>query len=73
MSNQITDTPTGVPTILRLRDVSRQTGLSRSSIYQAMADGQFPRQLKLTARCVGWSAAAISEWVDSRIQGGKES
>lgn len=73
MRNQIIDTPTSVATILRLRDVSRQTGLSRSTIYAAMAKGQFPRQLRLTARCVGWSAAAISEWLDSRLHGGTES
>jgi prophage regulatory protein len=36
--------------ILRLADVLHLTGLSRSSIYLKIANGQFPKQLSLGAR-----------------------
>ncbi|MFM0205698.1 AlpA family phage regulatory protein [Paraburkholderia fungorum] len=69
MNDRTTNTPPGVQTILRLRDVSRMTGLSRSTIYAAMAAGHFPRQIRLTERCVGWSDSEISDWLNERIQG----
>ena len=68
MTNHPTNKPLGEQTILRLREVSRRTGLSRSTIYAAVAAGKFPRQLRLTVRCVGWSAAEISDWLEERIQ-----
>ena len=41
--------------IVRLKDVQRMTGLSRSTIYAQIAKGNFPKQISLTgARSVGW-------------------
>ena len=56
--------------ILRLKEVQRVTGLSRSTIYAEIAKGQFPKQVKLTgARSVGWHETAIKNWIDSRQYG----
>ena len=53
--------------ILRLKEVQRMTGLSRSTIYAEIAKGRFPRQVKLTgARSVGWYESAVIEWIESR-------
>lgn len=53
--------------ILRLKEVQRMAGLSRSTIYAEIAKGNFPRQVKLTgARSVGWHESTISQWVESR-------
>ena len=55
--------------IVRLKDVQRMTGLSRSTIYAQIAKGNFPKQIKLTgARSVGWHERAIIEWIASRQQ-----
>jgi len=48
--------------ILRLNAVLDLTGLSRSTLYRKLADGSFPRQVKLSSRCVGWRSSAIIEW-----------
>lgn len=40
--------------ILRLPEVKRRTGLGRSSIYLKMAQGLFPKPVKLGVRAVGW-------------------
>jgi prophage regulatory protein len=38
-------------------------GLSRSSIYDLVAKGQFPAQHKLTAHAVGWRVGEIRQWL----------
>ena len=54
---------------MRRRAVELMTGLSRSTIYQQMADEDFPRPLKLGKRAVGWRESDIIQWLDSRTQG----
>ncbi len=53
--------------ILRLPAVQRRTGLSRSAVYEAMKDGDFPKQINLGIRTVGWISAEVDEWIASRI------
>jgi prophage regulatory protein len=53
--------------ILRLPAVQSRTGLSRSSIYLAVAQGSFPRQVPLGARAVGWLESDIDAWLESRL------
>lgn len=50
----------------RRPEVEEITGLSRSGIYQMMAEGRFPRPIKLAARVVVWPESAIREWITSR-------
>lgn len=51
---------------LRLRKVQELTGLGRSSIYDLMARGDFPRPVKLTAKAVGWPESTVVKWLASR-------
>ncbi|MDA1082735.1 MAG: AlpA family transcriptional regulator [Gemmatimonadetes bacterium] len=55
-------------TILRLPDVKATTGLSRSTIYQRVSDGTFPRPVGLGGRAVGWLEAEIQDWLQRRIE-----
>lgn len=53
--------------ILRLKEVQRMTGLSRSTIYAEIAKGRFPRQVQLTGvRSVDWHENAVIKWIESR-------
>jgi prophage regulatory protein len=54
-------------TFLRLDDVTRITGVPRSTIYDLIKRKQFPEQIKLSERMVAWSAAEISDWQQQRI------
>jgi prophage regulatory protein len=54
-------------TILRLPDVKRNTGLSRSTIYLRISQGTFPKPVSLGGRAVGWLEAEIQEWLQRRI------
>jgi prophage regulatory protein len=53
-------------TILRRPEVESRTGLSRSTIYAAMAAGDFPHPVKLGARAVGWFESDVTAWLESR-------
>lgn len=51
---------------LRLPAVIEATGLSRSTIYEKIKDGTFPRPVNLSTRAVAWPESAIAEWLASR-------
>ena len=51
--------------ILRMSEVVAVTGLSRSTIYRRMAEGQFPRSVKLGKGRVGWRESEVQEWLES--------
>lgn len=53
---------------LRLPQVINRTGLKRSSIYNAMAAGTFPKQIPLGERAVAWDSDAVDRWMEGRIQ-----
>lgn len=52
--------------ILRLGTVLERTGLSRSTLYRKIDSGEFPRQVKLSERCVGWYQSTVDNWLDQR-------
>ena len=52
--------------LLRRRQVEKITGLSRSSIYRLMQDGEFPRPVKVGPAAVRWRASDITAWLESR-------
>ncbi|WP_069301763.1 helix-turn-helix transcriptional regulator [Neptunicoccus sediminis] len=52
--------------ILRQKEVMHLTGLSRSTIYRRIKSGEFPSQIKLTARLVGWRQSDLQRWLDTR-------
>jgi prophage regulatory protein len=52
--------------ILRMREVSGLTGLSRSTIYRSVWQGSFPPPLKLGTRAVGWRESDVERWIEGR-------
>ena len=54
-------------TILRLPQVKEITGLSRSAIYQRIADGTFPKQINLGGRAIGFLSADVQAWITERL------
>lgn len=61
-------TPPNRFSILRLAQVKKITGLSRSTIYLHIQNGTFPKQIKLGERSVGWLQNEIDDWLKSRIE-----
>ena len=54
--------------ILRRRQVEQRTGLSRSTLYQYIKDGGFPKPVPLGPRAVGWIETEVRGWIATRIQ-----
>ena len=53
--------------ILRLPEVIHLTGQSKTTIYERIKAGTFPKQISLGNRCVGWNSNDITYWLDSII------
>lgn len=49
--------------ILRIGTVLDRTGLTRSTLYRKIAQGSFPRQIQISARCAGWRESAVKAWI----------
>lgn len=55
--------------LLRIKEVVKRTGVSRSHTYALMEQGRFPQSVKLTERAVAWRADDIARWVQERLAG----
>ncbi len=53
--------------ILRLPQVMKRIGVSKSWVYQNLKNGKFPKQIFLSERLVGWVDSDIDDWIKSRI------
>ena len=53
--------------ILRLPDVKKKIGRSRSGIYLMISQGIFPKPIALGPRSVGWLESDIDDWINERI------
>lgn len=54
-------------TFVRLPEVKRRTAKSRSSIYQGMDAGTFPKQVKIGPRAVAWIDSEIEQHIQECI------
>lgn len=59
--------------ILRRKAVEKRVSLSKSAIYERIADEQFPKPINLGGRAVGWIEAEIDAWLADRIQQSRSS
>ena len=54
--------------LLRRKQVEEASGLSRSSIYQMMAEGRFPKPLKVGRRAVRWNEDDLKQWQEALLE-----
>ena len=57
--------------LLRLPQVLARVGISRSTLYQRMADGLFPVPVSLGERAVAWKSSEIDKWISKRAEAGR--
>lgn len=55
--------------VLRIDQVTRKTGLSRTTIWRLERAGAFPRRMRLSANTVGWVSEEITAWLKGRPRG----
>lgn len=51
--------------VLRPKEVIKEYGLSRTTIWRKEREGTFPKRLKLGARAVGWLRSDLEAWLES--------
>lgn len=52
--------------LMRRNEVEATTALSRASIYAMMAEGDFPRPIRIGKRAVAWRQSDIANWIEQR-------
>jgi len=57
--------------LLRLADVRDRVPYSRSTIYQLIAQGKFPKPISIGERAVAWLESDIDAWIQARIESGR--
>lgn len=61
----------GEKRLIRMPDVCKRIGVSRSSLYKMIHLKTFPPPKRLSGRSVAWLESDIETWVDSRTTEGK--
>lgn len=59
--------------ILRLPEVLNRIGVKRATLYEWIAAGHFPKQIKLGARSVGWPESSVEKFLKDRISASEAS
>jgi prophage regulatory protein len=54
--------------LIRLKQVMECTGLARSTVYKFIAEGDFPKPVKLGVRVAAWVEAEVLAWIDDRVK-----
>ena len=54
--------------ILKLKDVLTRTGLGKTTLYMLISNGDFPQQIPLGLRAVGWLESEVDAWILEKIE-----
>lgn len=52
--------------IIRAKEISETTGLSRTTIWRLEKKGDFPDRVQLGTGSVGWKLSDVNKWIHSR-------
>ena len=58
--------------MMRMKQVTEYTSLSRGYIYEMINTGDFPKPHKLSAGVSSWQRSEIDDWLDKRIKESNE-
>jgi prophage regulatory protein len=56
-----------VPVLIPRKEVERITGMSKSWLYQAMAEGRFVKPVVCSPAAVRWVLSEVCAWVENRV------
>ena len=58
------DTP---PRMMRMKQLTKYTSLSRAYIYQKIAEGEFPPGSMISSGIRIWNRETVDSWLDERM------
>lgn len=53
--------------IIPIKEVCRRVGISRTTVWQLIRDGKFPRLVQITPKRKGFVDSEIDAWINARI------
>jgi len=59
--------PQQLQLFIRLPEVRQKVGMSKSYIYDLIAQGKFPKPVKVSSRISCWVAAEVEQWIQEQI------
>lgn len=66
-NTSVSNISTADPSVfLRMKAVTKMTGLGRSTIYRLVAQDKFPSPVRLADRAVAWRRADLERWSEQR-------
>ena len=57
--------------LMSRKQVEELAGIGRSTIYKMMAEGRFPRPVKISEYGVRWIRSEVEAWIESRPRTGE--
>lgn len=54
--------------LMRRPQVEQTVGLSRSTLYAAIKNGDFPRPIRIGKRAVAWRSSEVESWLNYRSE-----
>ncbi len=54
--------------LIRITKVMEKIGCARSTIYWMVANGTFPKQMRISERISVWKEKDVDEWIENKIK-----
>jgi prophage regulatory protein len=51
---------------LRINDLAKELGVSKTTIWRWRSAGKFPKPISLSERIIVWPRATIDEWINEQ-------
>jgi len=67
--NMTNDIAQPLTNLIRIKDVCKMTGLSKSSINRYEGLGDFPKRHRISKGCVVWQMADVQSWIHKKLAG----
>jgi prophage regulatory protein len=60
--------PQPLQAFFRPADACRYLGIGRTKLHSlSETDAGFPRKIRISPRCVGWTRAQLDVWLDAKL------
>lgn len=57
---------------MRMTEIVKVTGLSKSAIYAMIAEGKFPAGFQLGSNSKAWLASDVQAWINERVSASRK-
>lgn len=55
-------------TLIRMSETMRRTGYGKAWVYKLIAQGKFPKPVKIGSRAIAFVESEVDDWINQRIE-----